>query len=142
MVVRRPVAPGDAGNPGPGGARSRPARPVRYDADDPATWSNRTLAAQLLMAPARLGDPRAVTNWVRMGLGGVIISGTVPADLGARLGRVRSAAAVRPLVTSNEEGGSVQRLTKLISPCRAPPKWGGCSHQSASGGRRRITAGG
>ncbi len=68
------------------------------------------------MAPAGMGDLQAVTNWVRMGMGGFIITGTVPADLGARLARVRSTAAVPPLVASNEEGGSVQRLTKLIYP--------------------------
>jgi beta-N-acetylhexosaminidase len=51
-----------------------------------------------------------------MGVGGLMIAGEVPADLGARLARLRSAAAVPPLVASNEEGGSVQRLRSLIHP--------------------------
>ena len=115
------AAPGpdrsSAGSPtGAGGDRSHAVRPVRYDAHDPATWSNRALAAQLVMAPAALADPRPVGGWVRMGVGGILLSGPVPADLGARLTRLRSAAAVPPLVASNEEGGSVQRLTKVIYP--------------------------
>ena len=94
---------------GPGGARAA-GTPVRYDADDPATWSNRDLAAQLRHGTRRDGRPPAGHTWARMGLGGILISGAVPADLGARLARLRSAASVPPLVASNEEGGSVQRL--------------------------------
>ena len=103
--------------PGPTAVLGSPAaHPVRHAVDDPATWPNRALAAQLVMAPAAMGDPRPATTWARMGLGGILISGAVPADLGVRLARLRSAASVPPLVASNEEGGSVQHLQGLIYP--------------------------
>ena len=83
---------------------------------DPATWSNHDLAAQLVVAGADMGNLPAAQRWVHGGLGGVVLLGTPPANLGAQLQAVRGAGAVPPLISSDEEGGQVQRLTRLMYP--------------------------
>jgi beta-N-acetylhexosaminidase len=83
---------------------------------DPSTWSNHDLAAQLVVAGVDMGNLPAAQRWVRAGLGGIVLGGTAPANLGAQLQAVRSAGAVPPLICSDEEGGQVQRLARLIYP--------------------------
>jgi beta-N-acetylhexosaminidase len=81
---------------------------------DPTGWTDRQLAAQLVLAGYdmhRLGD---AVPWVQAGLGGVILFGTPPADLRTRLSRLRASASVAPFVASDEEGGRVQRLRPLL----------------------------
>ena len=81
---------------------------------DPAGWTDRQLAAQLVLAGydmSRIGD---ATPWVQAGLGGVVLFGTPPSDLRARLTRLRAAGSVVPMVASDEEGGRVQRLRSLL----------------------------
>ena len=51
---------------------------------------------------------------MRAGLGGVVLFGTPPSDLRTRLARLRTAGTVVPLVSSDEEGGQVQRLRTLL----------------------------
>ena len=83
---------------------------------DPAGWTDRQLGAQLVLAGydmSRVGD---ATPWVQAGLGGVVLFGTPPSDLRARLSRLRAAGSVVPLVASDEEGGRVQRLRSLLGP--------------------------
>ena len=83
---------------------------------DPATWSNHDLAAQLVVAGVDMGNLSAAGQWVRGGLGGVVLLGTPPADLGGQLQAVRRAGAVVPIICSDEEGGQVQRLARLVYP--------------------------
>ena len=83
---------------------------------DPATWSNHDLAAQLVVAGADMGNLPAAQRWVRAGLGGVVLGGAATGNLGAQLQAVRTAGAVPPLISSDEEGGQVQRLSRLIYP--------------------------
>jgi beta-N-acetylhexosaminidase len=84
------------------------------DPDDPARWSDRRLAAQLVLAGYDMTRTDDALPAVREGLGGVVLFGTPPADLGTRLQRLRAAGAVVPLVASDEEGGRVQRLDELL----------------------------
>lgn len=81
---------------------------------DPAAWTDRQLAAQLVLAGYDMAHVGDAVPWVQAGLGGVILFGKPPADLRARLARVRGAGSVVPLVASDEEGGQVQRLKPLL----------------------------
>ena len=93
---------------------ARPA--VAGTVNDPATWTNRRLAAQLVVASVSMGGLGAAESWVRAGVGGVVLLGSPPAatQLHARLMRLRSLSVPQPLVASDEEGGLVQRLTSVI----------------------------
>jgi len=81
---------------------------------DPAHWTNRQLAAQLVMSGVQMDDLATARSWVSRGLGGIVLFGQPPADLRAQLSQVRSAYPVNPLVASDEEGGQVQRLRSVI----------------------------
>ncbi|MDT7547935.1 MAG: beta-N-acetylhexosaminidase, partial [Actinomycetota bacterium] len=81
---------------------------------DPAAWTDRQLAAQLVLAGYDMAHVGDAVPWVQAGLGGVILFGKPPGDLRARLARVRGAGSVVPLVASDEEGGQVQRLKPLL----------------------------
>lgn len=81
---------------------------------DPAGWTDRQLALRLVMAGYDMNRTDAALPWVRDGLGGVLLFGRAPADLGGRLSRLRSAGVGAPLVASDEEGGQVQRLAALL----------------------------
>ena len=81
---------------------------------EPSTWSDRQLAAQLILAGYDMGRLDGAATWVRNGVGGIVLFGTPPSDLGARLGRLRASSTVVPLVASDEEGGRVQRLRTLL----------------------------
>ncbi|MCW2571452.1 MAG: glycoside hydrolase family 3 domain protein [Frankiales bacterium] len=81
---------------------------------DPAGWTDRQLAAQLVLAGYDMGRLGDAMPWVRAGLGGVVLFGRPPADLGSRLARLRASSSVVPLVASDEEGGQVQRLEPLL----------------------------
>lgn len=83
-------------------------------AGDPAGWTDRQLAAQLVLAGYDMAHVSDAAPWVAAGLGGVILFGTPPTDLRARLARVRAAGAVVPFIASDEEGGQVQRLRSLL----------------------------
>ena len=81
---------------------------------DPSTWTDRQLAAQLVLAGYDMSRTDDAVPWVRSGLGGVILFGKPPADLASRLKRLRAAGSVVPLVASDEEGGRVQRLRTVL----------------------------
>lgn len=81
---------------------------------DPAGWTDRQLAAQLVLAGYDMRRTDDALPWVREGLGGVVLFGPPPADLATRLKRLRAAGTVVPMVASDEEGGQVQRLKSLL----------------------------
>ncbi|MDQ3343696.1 MAG: hypothetical protein M3524_09005 [Actinomycetota bacterium] len=83
---------------------------------DPSTWTDRQLAAQLVLAGYDMSRTDDAVPWVREGLGGVVLFGTPPADLAARLKRLRAAGTVVPVVASDEESGRVQRLRSVLGP--------------------------
>ncbi len=90
---------------------------VRAIAYDPSTWSDEQLAAQLVLAglqPSQLGRAR---GWASAGVGGFVLFGDLPVTLRAKLARiVASAGSVAPFISSDEEGGGVQRLKSLLGP--------------------------
>lgn len=102
----------------PAGAPASAAvvRAAAYSPVDPATWTNRKLAAQLLMPAVTMhGDLSLAERYARTGYGGVVLMGRPPANLGARLEAATAAAgAVRPIFATDEEGGKVQRLASLL----------------------------
>lgn len=92
-----------------------PAAPARAAyANDPAAWTNGQLAAQLVMAGVPMSNLSTARTWVANGIGGIVLLGTPPSDLGAQLASVRAAGPVVPIVASDEEGGAVQRLARVI----------------------------
>ena len=88
-----------------------------YAGADPATWTVRRLAAQLVFSCVDLGDLDAARRQAAAGIGGITLLGShPPRHLRARLAAVRRSArtAVLPFVASDEEGGTVQRLRDVI----------------------------
>jgi beta-N-acetylhexosaminidase len=82
---------------------------------DPATWTDKQLAAQLLLVGATSSQLKKVKSAVREGIGGIVLFGTPPANLASKLAGLRAIApGNRLLVSSDEEGGRVQRLAALI----------------------------
>lgn len=79
-------------------------------AGDPSTWIDRQLALRLIMAGYDMSRTAVALPLVREGLGGVLLFGRPPADLGRRLAELRATGGPAPLVASDEEGRQVQRL--------------------------------
>jgi beta-N-acetylhexosaminidase len=106
-------------------------RPVAAttSAVDPARWGNRRLAAQLTFSCVDLGDLATARRHARAGIGGITLLGSdAPSRLRARLTAVRRASPTRvaPFVASDEEGGTVQRLRRVIyrlPPARTMGRW-------------------
>jgi beta-N-acetylhexosaminidase len=93
--------------------------PGSYTATDPATWTDRQLAAQLVFCSVSAADPRAAIRYSEMGVGGVIILGNgARSDIGEDLSAVSHACTtgIEPFIASDEEGGTVQRLRNVIYP--------------------------
>ena len=67
-----------------------------------------------MLAGVDMAQLDQATAWVTAGVGGIVLFGSPPDDLGARLARLRTAGQVTPLIASDEEGGRVQRLTRLL----------------------------
>jgi beta-N-acetylhexosaminidase len=91
--------------------------PSGYAGADPASWTTRRLAAQLVFSCVDLGDLDAARRQAAAGIGGITLLGShPPRHLRARLAGVRRSArtAVLPFVASDEEGGTVQRLRDVI----------------------------
>lgn len=92
---------------------SVPARTA--DASDPATWSNKKLAARLLLVGAANSNLAAAKPAARAGVAGIVLFGTPQRSLARQLKSLRNAApGDRLLVSSDEEGGMVQRLARLV----------------------------
>ena len=84
-----------------------------------AGWSNRRLAAQLVVCSVPATDPLAGKRFARMGIGGIVIlGGGARSSIGGDLAAVLRAApnGVKPFIASDEEGGQVQRLRDVIYP--------------------------
>lgn len=107
-------------------------------AQDPATWSNRRLAAQLVLAGVDMDHLDVAADWARRGAGGIVLFGDPPAHLRAKLRTVRDAGRVVPFVASDEEGGLVQRLRDVIYPLPSA-QWMG-RHRSPAQVREAATA--
>ena len=108
--------------------RAAPATSAVASPGDPATWSSRQLAAQLVFSCVQSSDLGTAAAHSRAGLGGVVVMGR-PADraaLAAGLARVRGQAShgIAPLVASDEEGGRVQRLKGLLGPLPSAAEMG------------------
>jgi beta-N-acetylhexosaminidase len=69
---------------------------------------------QLVLAGVQMDHLDHARTWAGNGVGGVVLFGTPPSDLRAQLRTMRAAARVAPFVSSDEEGGEVQRLASLI----------------------------
>jgi beta-N-acetylhexosaminidase len=90
-----------------------------YRATDPATWSNRQLAAQLTYTCVDAAHWRTAERYAASGVGGItLLNNDASRHLASELARVRAAApaGVRPFIGSDEEGGTVQRLRYVIYP--------------------------
>ncbi|MEI8080395.1 MAG: glycoside hydrolase family 3 N-terminal domain-containing protein, partial [Actinomycetes bacterium] len=80
-----------------------------------ASWSNRELAAELVLAGVEMRSLASAQSWARAGIGGIVLFGTPSQSLRSQLAAVRAASpGGRILVSSDEEGGIVQRLTRLL----------------------------
>ena len=91
--------------------------PSAYAGADPAGWGNRRLAAQLTFSCVDLADLATARRHAAAGIGGIALLGDrAPLDLRRRLAGVQDAAGthVRPVIASDEEGGTVQRLDRVI----------------------------
>ena len=85
------------------------------DLGDPATWTDQQLAAQLLLVGATSTQLKKVKPAVAEGIGGIVLFGTPPANLAKKIAGLRAVApGGRLLVSSDEEGGNVQRMATLI----------------------------
>ena len=83
--------------------------------DDPTAWSNRKLATRLMLVGASNSNLTASKSAVLAGVAGIVLFGTPPRTLARQLRALRSAAPEgRLLVSSDEEGGMVQRLARLV----------------------------
>ena len=104
-----------------------PATSPGAESVDPASWNNRRLAAQLTFSCVDLRDLDTARRHARAGIGGIVLLGDrPPSDLRAQLRSVREAAGTRvlPVVASDEEGGAVQRLRRVIYPLPAAETMG------------------
>lgn len=105
-----------------------PAGAPAHHAGDPATWSSRQLAAQLVFSCVQADELGTATAQSGAGLGGIVVMGrpTDAAGLTAGLAGVRAAAVhgIAPLVASDEEGGRVQRLKALLGPLPSAAEMG------------------
>ena len=84
---------------------------------DPAGWSSRRVAAQLTFSCVDTADLGTARRHARAGIGGITLLGDrPPSDLRSRLAGVRRASTttVAPFIASDEEGGTVQRLGRVI----------------------------
>ncbi len=99
-----------------------PAAPVAasaYSSGDPTTWSSAQLAGQLTHSCVDAANWTAARAQAAAGIGGITLLGnSASPDLAAQLAQVRSAgpSGIQPAVSSDEEGGLVQRLSSLIYP--------------------------
>jgi beta-N-acetylhexosaminidase len=107
----------------PTSVSTRPPPPTRrvltpQGQPDPATWDSWRLAATLVMTGAKMGDAAAIQRAASKGVAGVVLFGPSSPDLTQTLRKARAVAprGNPPLIASDEEGGTVQRLGPLIYP--------------------------
>lgn len=81
-----------------------------------STWSANRLAGAVIVAPVQLSALPAAKSMVASGVGGLLLYGNDPSpQLAAQLAQLRAAepGGFPLLVSSDEEGGAVQRLATL-----------------------------
>lgn len=116
----RTVSPSAAGPtplPAPVTAATPGGAPTCSTLSALSSWSLSRLAAQLVVVPVDETDVGSVAPSVAAGAGGVILYGSAaPADLGPQLQALAAQAGggLAPVVMSDEEGGSIQRMANLI----------------------------
>jgi beta-N-acetylhexosaminidase len=104
--------------PGRDARLSSLARPA-VGCADAATMPLRDALAQTLMVGVAAPTRQELTLLARVGIGGLFLHGDGTRELtDGRLGRL-SAAAVRPLVSADDEGGRVQRIAALAGSMRS-----------------------
>ncbi len=110
------AAPNRPGSSSPALATGAPGPTTApEDCLDLAAWSPSRIAAQTLMAPVTMTSLSDAAEPVAAGVGGLLVFGPrAPADLGPRLRQLSADADVAPIVASDEEGGSVQRLETIV----------------------------
>jgi len=101
------------------GAVAGPATPPRSVSAvaEVAGWSNRRVAAQLTFSCVDMADLGRARRHARAGIGGIALLGDrPPSELRSRLAGVRRASTttVAPFIASDEEGGTVQRLGRVL----------------------------
>ena len=92
-----------------------------------SSWPLTRLAAQTIVVPAHEGDVTAVAPEAREAFGGVILFGSsAPADLGSGLAALRRVVPYHLglLVMTDEEGGGIQRMAKLVGNMPWPSQMG------------------
>ncbi|MEI8080658.1 MAG: glycoside hydrolase family 3 N-terminal domain-containing protein [Actinomycetes bacterium] len=83
--------------------------------DDPATWSDSRLAAELVFAAAQMPQLANAVSWARAGIAGLVLMDTPGKNLKQQLTKIRAASpGSRLMIGSDEEGGQVQRLTAVL----------------------------
>ena len=101
------------------------ARVVPNSRSNPASWTDRELASELVLAGVDMGSMAKAQPWARAGVGGIVLFGSPSRSLGNQIAAIRAASPDgRILVSSDEEGGSVQRLTRLLGPLPSARKVG------------------
>ncbi len=91
------------------------AAELRRGSPDPADWSRKRIAAKLVLAGVTSTNLKRARPWVRSGIGGVVLFGTPPSNLRKALKALKKRSPDGELlVSSDEEGGAVQRLSRLI----------------------------
>ncbi|HXZ82568.1 MAG TPA: glycoside hydrolase family 3 N-terminal domain-containing protein [Acidimicrobiales bacterium] len=115
-----------------------------------ASWSLDRLAAETLGTAVPEDDVGSVAHEVAMGIGGIILFGSVaPPDLGIQLAALEARAPedVKPLVMTDEEGGLVQRMPDLVGSMPAARTMGASMDPAqievlaTKVGRRMLAAG-
>jgi len=83
-----------------------------------AGWTEQQYLAQLIMVGASFSDLGAAAPEVRAGAGGLVLFGAPPAGSGpaiaAGIASLQSDAAVKVLVSTDEEGGDIARLANVL----------------------------
>ena len=117
-----------ATSPGPASPHPSAAQGAKARADL-AGWSDRRLAAQLVVCSVPAEYALAGRRYARMGVGGVLILGTARSGIGRDLAAVLHAAphGVEPFIASDEEGGLVQRFRDAVYPLPSAREQGGWS---------------
>lgn len=93
-----------------------------YDPADPTTWTDRQLVAQTIFECVPVSNIADAARSVRQGIGGVVfLGGVAPPNLKQQISKLSAQAEgkVAPLIASDEEGGAVQRLARVIYPLRS-----------------------
>ena len=108
-----------------------------------AGWTDRRLAAQLVVCSVPATDPLAGRKYARMGVGGLVILGAgASSSIGEDLAAVLRAApqGIEPFIASDEEGGQVQRLRDVIYPLPSARVQGGWSSSRTKAAARDYGA--